>query len=213
MEKVPGGSSQGTLWTLLASWFRGHHKGGLRLKTHPKKHKVLSLVLAQVQHPICHQALERTLLASWFCDHHKGGLRLKTHLRKHKVLSIVLAQVQFVIKQSISARSVAFDLSKANPVSSSDFSNSWPSDPQGRFSSSVFSCPGRMFANSIDARLVATRTCMSLPCACALEWVTCNFFGSLWFCLYNGHLTPLFATGDTFNKVMTQLFFLVKLFF
>ena len=120
-KRVPGGSSQGTLWTLLASWF---------------------------------------------CDHHKGGLRLKTHLRKHKVLSIVLAQVQFVIKQSISARSVAFDLSNANPVSSSDFSNSWPSDPHGRFSSSVFSCPGRMFANSIDARLVATRTCMSLPCAC-----------------------------------------------
>ena len=27
-------------------------------------------------------------------------------------------------------------------------------------------CPGRMIANSIPARLVATRTCMSLPCAC-----------------------------------------------
>ena len=32
LEKVPGGSSQGTLWTLLASWFRDHHKGGPRLK-------------------------------------------------------------------------------------------------------------------------------------------------------------------------------------
>ena len=30
----------------------------------------------------------------------------------------------------------------------------------------VFSCPGRMIANSIPARLVATRMCMSLPCAC-----------------------------------------------
>ena len=29
-----------------------------------------------------------------------------------------------------------------------------------------FSCPGRMIANSIPARLVAVRTCMSLPCAC-----------------------------------------------
>ena len=33
LEMAPGGSSQGTLWTLLASWFRDHHKGGPRLKT------------------------------------------------------------------------------------------------------------------------------------------------------------------------------------
>ena len=33
-------------------------------------------------------------------------------------------------------------------------------------SAKLFSCPGRMIANSIPARLVATRTCMSLPCAC-----------------------------------------------
>ena len=29
---MPGGSSQGTLWTLLASWFHGHHKDGSRLE-------------------------------------------------------------------------------------------------------------------------------------------------------------------------------------
>ena len=32
LEMAPGGSSQGTLWTLRASWFRDHHKGGPRLK-------------------------------------------------------------------------------------------------------------------------------------------------------------------------------------
>ena len=28
---MPGGSSQGTLWTLLASWIRDHHRGGPKL--------------------------------------------------------------------------------------------------------------------------------------------------------------------------------------
>ena len=33
LEKVPGGNYQGTLWTLLVSWFFDrHHKDGLRLK-------------------------------------------------------------------------------------------------------------------------------------------------------------------------------------
>ena len=29
---LPGGSSHGTLWTLLVSWFCHHHKGGPRIK-------------------------------------------------------------------------------------------------------------------------------------------------------------------------------------
>ena len=33
LEKMPGGNYQGTLWTLLVSWFFDrHHKDGLRLK-------------------------------------------------------------------------------------------------------------------------------------------------------------------------------------